>query len=82
MSGYIGGFERPGLALDLGQQQAALQGGERGEGQVVRVRAGGEVAAGVPSAAGTGGGHGHRVVPAPVRHDERSCLLRTQLPGG
>ena len=38
------GFERLGVALDLSQQQAALQGGEGGEGEPVGIGLGGEPA--------------------------------------
>ena len=66
-------LERAGLPLDLGQEQAALQGGERGQGEVAGVRAGREVAAGVhgpepvadpglPAAEAPGHGHAGGVV--------------------
>ena len=38
------GFERLGVALDLSQQQAALEGGEGGEGELVGIGLGGEPA--------------------------------------
>jgi hypothetical protein len=42
--GVEGGFERLGVTLDLSQQQAALQGGEGGEGELVGIGLGGEPA--------------------------------------
>jgi len=37
--GVDGGFERPGVALNLGEDEAALECGEEGDGEVVRVGA-------------------------------------------
>ena len=38
------GFERLGVALDLGQQQAALEGGQGGQGELVGIGPGAEPA--------------------------------------
>jgi hypothetical protein len=37
--GVDGGFERVGVALNLGEDEAALERGEEGDGEVVRVGA-------------------------------------------
>ena len=66
-------LERSGVPLDLREEQAALQGGERGQGQVAGVRAGWQVTAGVhgpepvadpglPAAEPPGHGHASRGV--------------------
>jgi hypothetical protein len=48
--GVEGGFEGAGVALDLGEEEAALEGGEEGDGEVVRVGAVREVPGGVEAA--------------------------------
>jgi hypothetical protein len=48
--GVEGGFERAGVALNLSQEEAALEGGEEGDGEVVRVGAVREVPASVKTA--------------------------------
>jgi hypothetical protein len=37
--GVNGGFERAGVALNLGEDEAALESGEEGDGEVVRADA-------------------------------------------
>jgi len=51
------GFEGAGVPLDLGEQEASLDCGEEGEGEVVRVGVGWEVPGGVqfPQPAAYGG---------------------------
>ena len=44
------GFQRAGVALDLGEEKAALERGEEGDGEVVRVGAVREVPGGVQAA--------------------------------
>jgi hypothetical protein len=44
--GVDGGFERASVTLDLGEEEASLEGGEEGDGQVVRAGAGREVPGG------------------------------------
>jgi len=48
--GVDGGFERAGVALNLGEEEAALKCGEEGDGEVVRVGAVREVPGGVKTA--------------------------------
>jgi hypothetical protein len=48
--GVDGGFERAGVALNLGEEEAALECGEEGDGEVVRVGAVREVPGGVKTA--------------------------------
>jgi hypothetical protein len=48
--GVDGGFERAGVALNLGEEEAALEYGEEGDGEVVRVGAVREVPGGVKAA--------------------------------
>ena len=48
--GVDGGFERAGVALDLGEDEAALECGEERDGEVVRVDAVREVPGGVQTA--------------------------------
>ena len=48
--GVDGGFEGTGVALDLGEEEAALECGEEGDGEVVRVGAVREVPGGVQTA--------------------------------
>jgi hypothetical protein len=43
-------LEGAGVALDLGEEEAALEGGEEGDGEVVRVGAVREVPGGVKTA--------------------------------
>jgi hypothetical protein len=43
-------LEGAGVALDLGEEEAALEGGEEGDGEVVRVGAVREVPGGVEAA--------------------------------
>src|ERR1700723_2481859 len=48
--GVDGDFEGAGVALNLGEVEAALEGGEEGDGEVVRVGAVREVPGGVKTA--------------------------------
>jgi hypothetical protein len=48
--GVDGGFERVGVALNLGEEEAALECGEEGDGEIIRVGAIGEVPGGVQTA--------------------------------
>jgi hypothetical protein len=48
--GVDGGFEGAGVALNLGEDEAALERGEQGDGEVVRVGAVREVPGGVQTA--------------------------------
>jgi len=48
--GVDGGFERAGVALNLGEDEAALERGEEGDGEVVRVGAVREMPGGVKTA--------------------------------
>ena len=50
-NGVDGGFEGAGVALNLGEDEAALECGEEGDGEVVRVGAVREVPGGVQTAA-------------------------------
>ena len=48
--GVDGGFERAGVALNLGEDEASLECGEEGDGEAVRVGAVREVPGGVQTA--------------------------------
>jgi len=48
--GVDGGFQRPSVPLDLGEEEAALECGQQGHGEVARVGAVREVPGGVKSA--------------------------------
>ena len=48
--GVDGGFERAGIALDLGQDESALECGEEGDSELVRVDAVRQVPGGVKTA--------------------------------
>jgi hypothetical protein len=54
--GVNGGFERAGVALNLGEDEAALESGEEGDGEVVRADAIRQVPGGVKTAQPLGDG--------------------------